>query len=318
VTVQRVRTRVAALAGAGVTAALLLLPVPVRAAEGESIVVGMSAESWYRPAGQPLPSTYPEGFVHVGALAGVEESRTYLGLDLSRLPADAELVAGTLTLPIVAESTAGTSFPESAKVRACHVASVVADGVAGETAGAPEPVCAITAPAVYVAAEGEAPAALVIDLAPFIALWSRGVASLAVLVEEELTPTETWHVAFSRRDREAPDAIPISAQLELGRDAEAEADVADDFEPPAASSSGGFTAPRLDASASFAAPPLAAPIEPQVAVTERAPVIMTQPVVSVVAGGYAYPVVLLLPLAAAAAIAWAGRALTRDFALLEA
>ena len=42
------------------------------------------------------------------------------------------------------------------------------------------------------------------------------------------------------------------------------------------------------------------------------PVAQAQPVVSVVGGRFAYPAMFLLPLGVAAAIAWAGRAFTRD------
>jgi hypothetical protein len=337
---RRARRRVAALAGGGITAALLLVPVPVRAAQSETVTVPMRAESWYRPLPGlatglpdtcdlptgcapgipdppvPLPSPYPEGFLHVGVGAGIEESRTYLGLDLNGLSADVEPIGGTLTLPITTDPTAGVVLPETAKVVACHVPSFLTDGVAGDLTEAPVPDCTIASPATYVAAEGDVPAALVVDLGPFAELWSAGVASLVLLPEEGLPPTETWHVAFSGRGRDAPDAVPITAQLELG----GEADVAEDVEIdlPVASSSGGFAPPRLDGSASFAAPPLAPPVEPELVVTDRTPAMTTQPVVSVVGGRYAYPVVLLLPLLVAAAIAWAGRALTRDLAIAEA
>jgi hypothetical protein len=232
------------------------------------------------------------------------------------VPAGRAQTGGTLNLPITTDPTAGVALPETAKLRACHVPTFVVDGVAGDLSNAPEPDCTITSPATFVAATGEDPAALVVDLAPFVELWSAGVASVVLLPEEGLPPTESWHVAFSRRDGDAPDAIPISAQLELGGDDPLDIDVDDDVDFPIASSSGGFTPPRLDASASFAAPPLAE--QPELPVAESAPTMTTQPVVSVIGGRYAYPVVLLFPLAIAAAIAWAGRALTRDLALVEA
>ena len=328
--------------GALLTAGLLLVPVSVSAAQDESVIDSTQAESWYRsiatasstvpdtcslpvgclPAVPSLPveppSPYPAGFLHVGVGAGVEESRTYLAFDLAEVPFDAELAGGTITLPITGDPTAGVALPEAAKVRACHVPSFVGDNGAGDLTGAPAVDCAISSPAVYVAAAGAAPAALKVDLSPFLEEWSTGVAQVALVPQDGLAPTDTWHVAFSRRDRQAEDAVPISARLELAIDAsglepieeeiapDLPSPVVDDEEPPALFIEEAFAEPSL-ASESFAAPPIE-----QAAVEQSGTARVTRPVVSVIGDRFAYPAIFLLPLAVGAALAWAGRAFTRD------
>ena len=334
--------RLLALAAAGLTAVVLLLPVPVRGAEDGSVTISPRAEAWYRtvttaaeaaptcdlPIGcapavpgppVPPPSPYPPGFLHVGVGAGLEESRTYVALDLEGVPADGELIGGTLTLPITPDPTAGNALPETAKVRACHVETFVKDGVAGDLTGAPPVDCTVTSSATYVAAADGLPAALTVDLVPFLEKWDGGVAAVALLPEGGLAPTENWHVAFSRRDRQAADVVPISARLDLAPSfAEFEPLTTDDFEPPLSSVDDDFT-PAF-APDSFAAPPLtpdtfaAAPVArpPTTAAPAPRPVAPAQPIVSVVGGRFKYPGIFLLPLLIAAAIAWTGRAFTRE------
>ena len=338
--------RLLALTGAALTVGLLLLPVPVRAAQDDSITVQPQAESWYRPIATarslvpntcelpvigcgpatpsppvPPPSPYPPGFLHVGVGAGIEESRTYLALDLSSLPFDAVMTGGTLTLPITTDPTAGVALADAAKVRACHVGIFIRDGAAGDLTGAPEVDCTLASSASYVAPQGGEPASLVVDLSPFIEAWAGGLAALALVPEEGLAPSENWHVAFSRRDRQAADAVPISARLDLaGEDADAVPDV--QIELPPAVVTEEFDLPLTDDSdfeefpdvgATFAAPPVdRAQLDQSGRTAAVAPVAQAQPVVFVVGGRFAYPAMFLLPLGVAAAIAWAGRAFTRD------
>ena len=331
------------LVGALLTVGLLLVPVRVSAAaQDDSVTVPTQAESWYRsiatvtsavpdtcdlpvgclPAAPGLPveppSPYPAGFLHVGVGAGIEESRTYLAFDLAEVPFDAELAGGTISLPITTDPTAGVARPEAAKVRACNVPSFVGDNGAGDLTGAPNVDCAISSPAVYVAATGTEPAALTVDLTPFLDEWSTGVAQVALVPQEGLAPTDTWHVAFSRRDRQAADALPISARLEL---TVAESGIEPFDEPPAPDippllvddddapvlfTEQAFAEPSLE-SESFAAPPIE-----QAVVEQSGNARVARPVVSVIGGRFAYPAIFLLPLAVGAAIAWAGRAFTRD------
>lgn len=315
------------------TAGVLLLPVPVASAQAAPVPAAPVAEAWYRtlpvqappeadlcdlPVGcvpavpVPLPSAYAEGTLHVGVAGGVEESRTYLTLDLAGLEIGSQVTGGTLTLPIAADPQAGTTAADLAALRACGVTAAVQDGTDGSLTGAPPVDCATSSDAVYVPGEGGTPAAFTVDLAPFADDLSAGLSSLALVPAEE--PGQAWHVAFSRRDREAEGAMPISASLQ----------VAPDDEPrPADSGEATFDdlpltldTPPLDTGASFAAPPLSAseqpltaPVTPEVA----APTAQV-PVAAVLGGPFAYPAVFLLPLLVAGATGWAGRAFTRDLA----
>lgn len=326
--------RLPAVAGA-LTAGVLLLPVPVASAQPAPVTAGTAAEAWYRtlpvqapaeadpctlPVGclpaapAPLPSQYAAGTLHVGVAGGAEESRTYLALDLSGVEPGAEVTGGTLTLPVATDPSAGTTAPDQAALRACAVTAPVEDGVDGSLTGAPPVDCATSSDAAFVPAEAGAPAAFTVDLAPFAEVLSAGGSSLALVPAEE--PGEAWHVAFSRRDRQAEGATPISASLQVAQEQTVEPAPADTGEATFDDAPLTLDTPGLDAGASFAAPPLAAgeqplsaPVTPEVA----APTAQV-PVAAVLAGPFAYPAVFLLPLLVAGATGWTGRALTRDLA----
>lgn len=320
----------------GLTFTALLFPV--RVAEAQSTAtVSPSAESWYRPLpglpaeasscdlptgcapGLPdapvaLPSQYPAGTLHVGVSGGLEESRTYLTLDLATIPTDQIITGGVLKLPLAAEPEAGVVAPETATLRACLVEDFVIDGVEGEPTGAPTVDCSISSDAEFVAAGDEELAAYRIDLEPFAESWSsQGAASLALVAGEAPAPSEAWHAAFSRRDREgATERARIVADFELGPAVAPSAD--DGLVDPAPTAVGSFVIP-VDASASFAVPPLdAPPVAPSPSEDAPAAVVTAQttPIVSVVVGGFAYPVIFVLPLLVGFVAAWTGRAFTRD------
>ena len=321
------------VAAGGLTFAALLFPVRVAEAQSTDTTVSPSAEAWYRPLpGLPaeasscdlptgcapavpeapveLPSQYPAGTLHVGISGGLEESRTYLTLDLATIPTDQIITGGTLTLPLATEPEAGTVAPDTATLRACLVEGFVIDGVEGDATGAPATDCSISSDALYTEAIDEEPAVYRIDLQPFADSWSSlGAASLVLVPGEAPAPSETWHAAFSRRDREgAAESGRIIAELQL------ESSDDGDLAVPETSSFDDFVAP-VDSSASFAVPPLPAP-EVAPAPSAPDPVVTTQttPIVAVVGGGFAYPVIFLLPLLVAFAVAWTGRAFTRDLA----
>jgi hypothetical protein len=329
------RSRRLPVAAAAVTAGVLLLPVQVAVAQPAPVTAAPAAEAWFRtlpvqppaeaepctlPSGcppalpAPLPSPYAAGTLHVGVAGGAEESRTYLALDLSTVGFDSEITGGTLTLPVATDPQAGTAAPETAALRACAVAGSVQDGVDGALTGAPPVDCATSSEAVYAAAEGDAPASYSVDLTPFAESLTAGATGLALVPGEE--PGTAWHVAFSRRDREAEGALPISATLRV-TPATATTDgptAAPTVEVAAPVGTGTVDLPPLRSGASFAAPPLApaeqpltSPVTPEVA----APTAQV-PVAAVLGGPYAYPAVFLLPLLVAAAVGWAGRAFTRD------
>lgn len=334
--------RVPVLAGAA-TAALLLVPVPVASAQAAPGTAGTSAESWYRtlpvqpppeadpcqlPMGcspavpAPLPSQYAPGTLHVGVAGGAEESRTYLALDLSALDVTSEVTGGTLTLPVATDPQAGTTAPETAQLRACLVTGSVQDGVEGAVTGTPPVDCATSSEAVYAAAEGDRPAAFTIDLAPFGQALTTGLGGFALVPAEQ--PGTAWHVAFSRRDREAEGVVPISAQLQISAAEEPESlpssePTVEVFAPPSFDTGTGEV-PSFDSGTSFAAPPLAAgqqPLTSPVAPEVAAPTAQV-PVAAVLGGPFAYPAVFLLPLVVAVAVGWAGRAFTRDLAPVRA
>jgi hypothetical protein len=342
----RLTVRLASLVGAGLTTgALLLVPVPVEAQEGP-VTVEPRAEAWYRtvpgaPDGAPSacdlptgcgpavpkppvppPSVYPSGTLHVGVAAGTEESRSYLTLDLSAVPAGAELVGGTLRLPIASDPNSGTAAPDLAKVRVCDVPTFVRDGADGDLTGAPKVDCATSSLATFVEGQGDKPGEFLVDLTPFVGKWSNGGASIAVLPDKGLAPSDSWHVAFSRHDRKAEGAKPISAQLMLAGDEPSGGEL---FPPLDPGNVNGGPAPAPDLNDSAAPPPLdggSSPLEADAgAVDPLDPVAapaadpgaaapQVQPVAVFV--GHKYPAAFLLPLVVGLSIAWTGRAFTRD------
>jgi hypothetical protein len=334
------RTAPRVLLGLCLTAGAVLGPaLPALAAASGTTVVKPAAEGWYRatpacalPTGcadlTGTPSPYPPDTLHVGVNAGTEEARTYLQLDLATLPAGTKPSGGTLLLP-VAGSDDGSRAPETAKLQACAVKGEVED-VDGSFATPPEIDCeSASAPATFVPAEGENPAAFTVDLATLTAVWesSGQPGAIALLPAEEVAPPESWHVAFSDRTRTGEDVVPITAALafvsaSLDTDSEPAPVVAPPpFEPAPpqsfdSSSSGGID---FDAGTSFAAPPLSAEAPLPAPVAQAAPAPQSAPaqqqvvpVASFVSSGFRYPAVFLLPLLLAVAAGWLGRALTRD------
>lgn len=301
-----------------------------------SVTTAPEAEAWYQaapvctlPTGCPAgpPSPYAADTLHVGVVAGQEESRTFLQLDLSALPAGTKPAGGQLRLPVASGSRDGTRAPETAKLRACAVTEPVED-VDGEVGTGPKMDCdAGSVEAVFVPAADEAPAAFTVDLADLASTWITSAApgALALLPAEEVAPAESWHVAFSDRTREGEDVAKITAAVSYVATA---VDVSE--APPAAVSApvdSGFSAPSsFDSGEVFAAPPSTfdAPntlpqIEtaPQRAMPAPAPQAALQqvlPVASFVDAGFRYPAVFLLPLLFAVAVGWLARALTRDLA----
>ena len=272
------------------------------------------------------PSPYAAGTLHVGYSGAAEDSRTYLELNLSAIPFGAELSGGTLTLPVATDPQAGTLLPETAALQACLVATSVPDAIDGGINGAQPADCETSSPGVFVPAEGERPAAFTVDLAPFADAWAIGTAALAVVPATEQAEGASWHVAFSRRDREAEGAEPITAELLLADGGDSDAPLGTgsgvSLPPPVEPSSGGFDpgSLALDAGVSFAAPPVAAEVTSPVTAPGQAPQAAPLPISSVATmldEPYAYPGVFVLPLVMAAAAGWLGRALTRDLAVAE-
>lgn len=317
--------------------------LPVLAAGSRTATVKPSAEAWYRvtptcalPTGcadlTGAPSPYSADTLHVGVNAGQEEARTYLQLDLGKLPAGTKPSGGTLLLPIAAGGNDGTRAPETAKLRACAVKVEVKD-VDGAFTAPPQVDCEIaTAPAMFVPAAGGKPAVFTIELSSLTDAWQGDVRSgaIALVPAAETAAPESWHVAFSDRTRTGQGVAPISAALAfVSTSVDTSRDVAPAVEPPPleaapapAFDSGSFSSDP-GGSTSFAAPALTAetpllpaPAEVSGPAPVAAPVQQAVPVAqSFVQQGFRYPAVFLLPLLLAVAAGWIGRALTRD--LLE-
>ena len=329
------------LLGLALTAGAVLGPaLPALAAANGIATVKPTAEGWYRTApvcGIPTgcgalsaaPSQYPPDTLHVGVNSGTEEARTYLQLDLAKLPAGTKPSGGTLLLPL-AGSRDGTRAPETAKLRACAVTDEVTD-VHGSFAAPPKVDCeSASAPAVFVAAQGEDPAAFTVDLAALTAAWEAGAqpGALALLPAEGTAPPQSWHTAFSDRTRTGAGVVPISAALSfvsasVDTSSQAAPAVAPPpFEPaPAPAFASGSGSVDVGPETAFAAPELSAqtPLLPA-PVAQAAPAPVPAPVPqqvvpvaqSFVQGGFRYPAVFLLPLLLAIGVGWLGRALTRD------
>lgn len=328
----------------GLTTGVVFAPAPVASAQQAPLRAQTTAESWFRtlpatvpsdpvcpPVGGCLPavpevappSPYSAGTLHVGYSGAAEDSRTYLELNLSAIPFGAELSGGTLTLPVATDPQAGTLLPETAALQACLVATSVPDAIDGGINGAQPADCETSSPGTFVPAKDGQPAAFTVDLKPFADAWAIGTAALALVPAAEQAEGASWHVAFSRRDRVAEGAAPITAQLLL-----TEADSGSGLPPGSGSGSGsglppveepsrGFDAGSLalDAGTSFAAPPVPAGITSPVTAPEQAPQtapLPVSPVATVLTGSYAYPGVFLLPVLLAAVAGWLGRVLTRD------
>lgn len=313
--------------------------LPALAAASGEATVKPAAEAWYRttPAcGLPTgcadltgaPSQYSPETLHVGVNAGAEEARTYLRLDLAPLPAGTKPTGGTLLLPVATGSNDGTRAPETAEFQACAVNGEVTD-VDGSFAQPPEADCeAASAPATFVPAEGENPPAFTVDLATFPAAWEGGATpgALALLPAAETAPPDSWHVAFSQRDRTGDGVVPISAALAfVSASLDTSSSPAPVVEPPpfepAPTFGSGDVGTTFDSGSSFAAPPLTVdtpllpePVAQAAPAPETAPAQQQQvvPVASFVQGGFRYPAVFLLPLLLLAGASWIARALTRD------
>jgi hypothetical protein len=303
----------------------------VRDAAGTATAtVAVTSDAWYSagaactqspagclPAGQPPANPYPAQTLHVGVVAGQEESRSYLSLGLGGLPAGVSITGGVLRLPIGGASD-GSRAADTTTLQACLATGSFKDSVDGSTEEPPKADCtAASSTAKYVAAAGATPEMLTVDLAPFAGAWSAGGSAgqgIALLPASDTGPSAAWHVALSAHDRSVPAAAHITATVTYSAAAESSDNpVSFAAAPPPDTTSLGT------GSASFAAPPLAPVVTPQLppavpdVVPQAAPVapaLATQNVALV--GGYAYPGVFLLPILLAVAAGWLARALTRD------
>jgi hypothetical protein len=293
---------------------------PTMSAHADTTTAATTDEAWYAPPptcalptgcgptdSAPAVSRYPAGTLHVGVEAGFEEARTYLKLNLGSVPAGASLTGGTLTMP-VAPSADGTSSPDTAQVVACRVTGPFA-AVEGSPAPPPPVDCGTTTTAHYAAGP---PAILTVDLSPFTASWSAGEPNtgIALLPVSSGPSASTWDLAFSARTRTGSQVPPASASL-VYEPAPSEPDVTESTTPEISSVDtgvsdlGGLTAP-VDSNLSLP-PATPAPVAQIIAQSKRP----TVPIVQVSGPGFAYPVILALPLLLLALGGYLGWVLTR-------
>jgi hypothetical protein len=302
---------------------------PREAAGSGTTTVGVLADAWFSassactatpagclPAGPPA-TPYPAKTLQVGVLGGVEESRTYLSLNLTGLPGGTNLTGGTLRLPVGA-NTEGSVAPDTATLQACLVKAAFKDDVEGSTSAPPAIDCKqASSPAKYVAAAGSAPEMFTVDLTPFASAWTEGALAqgIALVPTDDTAPPSTWHVSLSAHDREVAAPMRISAQVTY---ASAAGDISAPFEDavtPADTGAASFAAPPLAPTASVSVPDTSVPATTPVIAPQAAPVAPAQqfqPTAAITVGGFAYPAVFLLPILLAVAGGWLARALTRD------
>lgn len=287
----------------------------------------VQASAWYRPAPTcslptgclpvSVPAVYPTGTLHVGVLAGQEESRAYVSL---QLPTGGAVTGGSLVLP-VGPSSDGTVSPEAAKVRACLVTGVVKDKVEGDMTTAPVASCDVASPAV-VKTSG-AMTTLTVNLAPFASEWSgESLGSLALVPDPSVAPTDAWHVAFSRPDRTGAGIQPITASLTATAEGASAPSSGEPQAPSTDSGTGEALAPQLP-TATLPDTVVPGTLPPQMATgdTAQPPSIAGGSRPTLVAStsqiadtSFGYPGVFLLPPLLLMAVAWFARAFTRDLA----
>ena len=306
-------------------AGTVLFPMwSARSAGADTAAQSTTEDAWYRPPpscglvngcgpAAPVPpvSPYPAHTLHVDVTAGVEDARTYLKFDPTT-PTDATLTGGAMVLPI-APNADGSLQPETSTVTACLAVEAFAPGEGTMTAP-PAVDCATSAPATYTAGP---PAALTVDLTPFLLRWKSGAPNdgIALLPASTTAPGTTWHVAFSAHDRTGSDVPPPQITVR--------------YDPPPApieTAPVGGT-PAFDAAAgdvvtggaalggglgSVAVPAPIAGASPIVGQSKLPAVVRRSQSISDVAGpAFAYPVVFAAPLLLLALGGYFGWALTQ-------
>ena len=287
-------------------------------AEDSKTVKAAVAGSWYQPNPTcqlatgclelPLPSAFPAGTVHVGVLLGIEESRTFLAIDI---PQGKKLSGGVLTLPV---DTALSRLPENARLQACLATGDFHSEDQGATTVSPTPLCTFSAPVKLEAATGPLAVGrtMTVDLAPFLTTWMterRGI--LAIVPASDVQLTDTFHVAFSTAGREDPTGLskPMSAVFTVGSDIE---------EPEEQPTDSGTDSDPISGGGSFESPVVS---EPELGMPQAAPPAkvvappLTEPLPQSIATklvSYPYPGVYLVPLIFTLGLVWATRAFTVD------
>lgn len=186
-------------------------PVP------EPATVPTDVEAWYyvaddtiAPAPPPVVpdpvNPYGEDTLHVSITGGNEDARTYLTLDVTRLPTTFDLVEGILKLPI--DPGGVTINAETARVQVC-LSEIPPKSDEGSFEEPPEVNCKTKTPATY---EEKPFPHLVADITEFGT--DLSFSGLAILPSNRAKEkSDTWHVTFYGKKNETEDSRSITAQL---------------------------------------------------------------------------------------------------------
>lgn len=253
----------------------------------------------------------PPETLHVEMRGNRPVSRAFMVPDLTLLPDDADITAGTLILPVSEDPLALNNQVEQARFAGCLVTSPVPDGEQGRLSKAPDFDCDVaSSPALYQSKQNR----FVVDLMPFVERWQAGAENFGVAlvpVESEeptgaVDPGSTFHVAINGsavKDEPAAGSVityTVPAPEQPTEDPSPEAPV---------SSGGGIVTPIPPPAVEPV--PAAAPVPPVAGAETLAPA----PYALINAPWYTYRGVVFLPLAFLVAISLTGRALTRPLHL---
>ncbi len=311
----------------GLVAQSLLAGAVAQTEERETITTPIFKGAWFARAEPclsvidcavlPPVSPYPDDTLHVALSGGDETARSYIAMSFL-LPPEADLLGGTLELPIDTDPAHGSVAPETADLIAC-LADKKFKPVRGSLEKPPATKCAVRKGAIY----DEEKEVFTVDLDRFVDRWDEGIAALALRPSDSaLTGTDSWHVVLPADEQAEDDAPIIEATLVYAAPAETTGGFGFDFEPepePAdqgSSSVSSFSPPSFDT----AGAPSVAQAEP----VASAPPATSQPVdaepVSAVAAptagfageGFAYPIIWAFPLVLLVGYGLIGRALTKE------
>lgn len=182
----------------------------------ESVEVPTGVEAWYNttplpvgdlPVVPPPTNPYEEDTLHVRITGGQENARTYISLDLKRLPVGTEISDGLLSLPL-APSEKETDDDRSARLWIC-LADPLDEKVSGSFEQPPKVDCESRSGATYVRKPRPH---FIVDLAPFVDFLQTN--SLAVLPSDVAREKgDTWHVSFYGKKNDTKSANPVTAEL---------------------------------------------------------------------------------------------------------
>jgi len=299
-----------------VAAAFAIAAAPPAPA-ASSVRVPTASEAWYQapeatttvaglgvavPVGPANP--YAPGTLHVGVKSGTEDARTYLRFDTASI-GTAAMTGATLVLPV--DEGDGTVGAETAHIEVCYAPDPGGDAD-GSLAPPPAADCTLSAAAEYVS---DPVPAFVADLSSFAddALRGGGVAILPAGAAR--AGNQTWHVAFHGKETAPSEDLAIRAEVEID-----DADTGDADVPAVATTAPPAPTRTADERPDFSsidqltlAPRPAAPAQPLFSEPRVTP--RTQPIAAT-DSGFAYPAVLVLPIALLAVGAVLGAGFTRD------